>query len=184
MVACPKWLVEKAEFRCQIRNKRFTYRKAVNEPMIPNFSHIASSGRQIDSRDSRRGGGFYTVPCSPLAAPSTWLAPPSSTPPLADSRQFVCGYQQKSPTANGEAFQSGRPDLNRRPLRPERSALPNCATPRAVTIIEDAGWIARIWLGLNRAYFDGASTAGWEIRLIMTCLSSKTAVFMPTDPSC
>jgi len=25
---------------------------------------------------------------------------------------------------------SGWPDLNRRPLRPERSALPNCATPR------------------------------------------------------
>ncbi len=26
--------------------------------------------------------------------------------------------------------QSGRPDLNRRPLRPKRSALPVCATPR------------------------------------------------------
>ena len=25
---------------------------------------------------------------------------------------------------------SGRPDLNRGPLRPERSALPGCATPR------------------------------------------------------
>jgi hypothetical protein len=25
---------------------------------------------------------------------------------------------------------SGRPDLNRGPLRPERSALPSCATPR------------------------------------------------------
>src|SRR5215471_10164912 len=25
---------------------------------------------------------------------------------------------------------SGWPDLNRRPLRPERSALPSCATPR------------------------------------------------------
>ena len=25
---------------------------------------------------------------------------------------------------------SGRLDLNQRPLRPERSALPNCATPR------------------------------------------------------
>jgi hypothetical protein len=31
---------------------------------------------------------------------------------------------------------SGWPDLNRRPLRPERSALPSCATPRRITTID------------------------------------------------
>ena len=37
--------------------------------------------------------------------------------------------------ANSTTLQSGRPDLNRGPLRPERSALPGCATPRCEVII-------------------------------------------------
>src|SRR3954470_18353170 len=35
---------------------------------------------------------------------------------------------------------SGRPDLNRGPHRPERCALPGCATPREAAIIPDLGW--------------------------------------------
>ena len=34
---------------------------------------------------------------------------------------------------------SGREDLNLRPLRPERSALPGCATPRQEREITDTG---------------------------------------------
>jgi hypothetical protein len=36
-------------------------------------------------------------------------------------------------------FSSGRPDLNRGPHRPERCALPGCATPREAAIIPDRG---------------------------------------------
>src|SRR5262245_50039466 len=34
-------------------------------------------------------------------------------------------------------LQSGRPDLNRGPHRPERCALPGCATPRGAAIISE-----------------------------------------------
>ena len=37
------------------------------------------------------------------------------------------------------SIQSGRPDLNRGPHRPERCALPGCATPRESAIIPDRG---------------------------------------------
>src|SRR3954453_941363 len=42
-------------------------------------------------------------------------------------------------TPSWEAFSSGRPDLNRGPHRPERCALPGCATPREDSIIPDWG---------------------------------------------
>src|SRR3954453_5778268 len=38
--------------------------------------------------------------------------------------------QQRNPRRNAGPEQSGRPDLNRGPRRPERRALPGCATPR------------------------------------------------------
>ena len=39
---------------------------------------------------------------------------------------------------------SGRPDLNRRPPRPERGALPSCATSREV---ESVASPSPIWIG-------------------------------------
>ncbi len=43
----------------------------------------------------------------------------------------ACGWRvDGSREKSGERQWSGRLDLNQRPLRPERSALPNCATPR------------------------------------------------------
>jgi hypothetical protein len=43
-------------------------------------------------------------------------------------RRSHSGKQKHQSTYSGVL--SGRPDLNRGPLRPERSALPSCATPR------------------------------------------------------
>src|SRR6185312_13687526 len=40
-------------------------------------------------------------------------------------------------------IQSGRPDLNRGPHRPERCALPGCATPREERIVAEGGGAAR-----------------------------------------
>ncbi len=39
----------------------------------------------------------------------------------------------------GMRGESGRPDLNRRPLEPHSSALPGCATPRMHLIIAQRG---------------------------------------------
>jgi hypothetical protein len=43
----------------------------------------------------------------------------------------------------GEEAQSGRPDLNRGPHRPERCALPGCATPREERIVAEGGGVGR-----------------------------------------
>ena len=44
------------------------------------------------------------------------------------------GDTEKAASTNreGRLLGSGQPDLNRRPLRPERSALPDCAMPRLI----------------------------------------------------
>ena len=46
---------------------------------------------------------------------------------------------------SNEGFSSGRPDLNRGPHRPERCALPGCATPRGVGVLrkQPVGILAR-----------------------------------------
>ena len=57
--------------------------------------------------------------------PEIWGA----TPNLAASPRKA--ERKKSPGPNGPGdYRSGWRDLNPRPLRPERSALPSCATPR------------------------------------------------------
>ena len=63
-----------------------------------------------------RGGDFHSLPKKGL----------SNSPPPA---------QCTAPLNLSEAASiwSGRRDLNPRPLRPERSALPNCATPRGAS---------------------------------------------------
>ena len=58
---------------------------------------------------------------------SKWL--PVWLPKAPENDQAV-PTQHQEPPLNWEDFWSGWPDLNRRPLRPERSALPSCATPR------------------------------------------------------
>src|SRR5438876_8737507 len=47
--------------------------------------------------------------------------------------------QSKNPAFAG-FFESGRPDLNRGPHRPERCALPGCATPRRVAKYRRGPW--------------------------------------------
>ena len=68
------------------------------------------------------------------------LPPPSAAfgrshlPRLAAARRGRAGYYGEKPTGFPVGFSlwSGRPDLNRRPHRPERCALPSCATSRSV----------------------------------------------------
>src|SRR3990167_1513464 len=43
--------------------------------------------------------------------------------------QQICEYKHERAIRTGSVW-SGREDLNLRPLRPERNALPSCATPR------------------------------------------------------
>ena len=61
----------------------------------------------------------------------------SSQPPIGRSPMFCivvpCGEPEQKrppPTVKAAFGGSGQPDLNRRPRRPERRALPGCAMPR------------------------------------------------------
>src|SRR4051794_17056865 len=47
-------------------------------------------------------------------------------------------WTAESPAVAGLSELSGRPDLNRGPHRPERCALPGCATPRRAPSIDRA----------------------------------------------
>ena len=49
------------------------------------------------------------------------------------------GSARRAGSGGSCAFKSGRPDLNRGPHRPERCALPGCATPREERIVAEAG---------------------------------------------
>ena len=66
---------------------------------------------------------------APRLAPGT---PTKSGPPAADHQQPKTVYDVPRHRLRclDTSHWSGWPDLNRRPLRPERSALPSCATPR------------------------------------------------------
>ena len=83
---------------------------------------------------------FATCRSSPTSLSSTSVArfPISVTtftrlPPLLTELGNASGKEVAALCRNRAAFQSGCPDLNWGPLRPERSALPGCATPREVT---------------------------------------------------
>src|SRR5207247_6308702 len=58
----------------------------------------------------------------------------AALPPGRPSAAALCTAGRRGPrggTMGSPTTQSGCPDLNWGPLRPERSALPGCATPRA-----------------------------------------------------
>src|SRR5205823_8569766 len=69
-----------------------------------------------------------------------WAAMGTGTAPdrSADPRAAV-PENDESPATMGLSEQSGRPDLNRGPHRPERCALPGCATPRRAPSIDPRG---------------------------------------------
>ena len=50
---------------------------------------------------------------------------------------------------------SGWRDLNPRPLRPERSALPSCATARLATDVDITLWWWTMQIGMSRVLRDG-----------------------------
>ena len=86
---------------------------------------------------------------------------------LGDHRNDHPGHQhpehKRSPRTlpehcPGTSHESGWRDLNPRPLRPERSALPNCATPRATVEVyrlrpgpPNRGGEPRRWIGHTRS---------------------------------
>src|SRR5450755_2099060 len=59
------------------------------------------------------------------------LMPPRRSSPAATKR----------PRVSGAFLISGRPDLNRGPHRPERCALPGCATPRRRAAVSHSGGV-------------------------------------------
>ena len=83
----------------------------------PRTTSTARIARSLITRPP--SGGGYRDP-APLPAP------------MARSRRYA-------PLSRQPHRQSGRPDLNRRPHRPERCALPGCATPRRAGILGPGG---------------------------------------------
>ena len=95
----------------------------------PRPAGASAATRQQRKRHRARHDAASPTPASGRRIATHWAAPTSdATPESADRReeQAEQGNHVRSP--GGE---SGCPDLNWGPLRPERSALPGCATPRA-----------------------------------------------------
>ena len=85
-----------------------------------------------------------------LWQPEIWGA----TPNLAASPRKA--ERKKSPGPNGPGdYRSGWRDLNPRPLRPERSALPSCATARLATDVDITLWWWTMQIGMSRVLRDG-----------------------------
>ena len=68
-------------------------------------------------------------------APARARARRSVRPPPRRRARLVSWHRARSRLfATGHGWQSGRPDLNRGPRRPERRAIPGCATPRRIPV--------------------------------------------------
>ena len=111
----------------------------------PSAPRAFGSARRLEARPGPAAALGYRscpyaegVPCRrprvPQSARAAWSP---HHPPRPRSRPCAragsrSGYTHtKSPGPNGPGdYRSGWRDLNPRPLRPERSALPSCATPR------------------------------------------------------
>ena len=95
----------------------------------PSTPRAFGSARRLEARPGP--AARPRAPQSPRAAWSPHRPPRPRSRPCARAGSRS-GYEHtKSPGPNGPGDSpSGWRDLNPRPLRPERSALPNCATPR------------------------------------------------------
>ena len=76
---------------------------------------------------------------------------------------------------NGKRKWSGRQDSNLRPLHPQRSALPNCATARLKGINEAAPTASSSFGGPDPC-FGGKSPAEPEAELIFVVFTKKAHV--------
>ena len=70
--------------------------------------------------------------CARFARPAPWCSLDQGKSPKVRAEIEKAGVARSTPLPGkpGGSPKSGRRDLNPRPLRPERSALPNCATSR------------------------------------------------------
>ena len=95
----------------------------------PSAPRAFGSARRLEARPGP--AARPRAPQSPRAAWSPHRPPRPRSRPCARAGSRS-GYEHtKSPGPNGPGDSpSGWRDLNPRPLRPERSALPSCATPR------------------------------------------------------
>ena len=95
----------------------------------PSTPRAFGSARRLEARPGP--AARPRAPQSPRAAWSPHRPPRPRSRPCARAGSRS-GYEHtKSPGPNGPGDSpSGWRDLNPRPLRPERSALPSCATPR------------------------------------------------------
>ena len=100
-------------------------------------SRTSAGRRWTGSADRGSGVAAVSAPCGSGVARSTapapdraWSRAPPCTPLHGAGRGLmqggICTFTPLHPLPR----QSGRPDLNRGPHRPERCALPGCATPR------------------------------------------------------
>ncbi len=71
------------------------------------------------------------------------------------TRRAAKGAKNKDPSSMSDRSLSGRADLNRRPQRPERCALPSYATPRFSSIIPRTTAFANTALGTGGAFASG-----------------------------
>jgi hypothetical protein len=99
----------------------FTGRSSRPSPSLPNVSHVAAIDSELARSRAQLCSGFIGEKSkgSRRPRPYTYVPwPRSETAPLLTKSLQI------------RTNKSGRPDLNRGPHRPERCALPGCATPR------------------------------------------------------
>jgi hypothetical protein len=114
-------------------------------------AHIGHKARVlIRDRTAAAGAGYGSkslLTRTFLASPSPALRclcpnPARPTSPSPSKKPRICG-----------ALKSGRPDLNRGPHRPERCALPGCATPRIDPVFHRQGRMPRFARPPRQAHF-------------------------------
>ena len=96
---------------------------------------------KIPKGSAARGSGSARHPDHYLLDPRSILSSCASTRrrPARPRHRRSCAAAPPQPAVRRVEGQSGRPDLNRRPHRPERCALPGCATPRSKLPEADEG---------------------------------------------
>ena len=91
-------------------------------------------GRRIDDRErSRAASAFAGIPSMRIEGITTPRSCTYVPWPRSETAPLLTKPQQSATNT------SGRPDLNRGPHRPERCALPGCATPRMNPVCHSRG---------------------------------------------
>ena len=93
--------------------------------------HLAKARARIRLAKFRAAAGPKPGADPPMRSGEFLLAYGQTSRKLLPHCYLEAAPKQRNPRRSAASWQSGRPDLNRGPRRPERRALPGCATPRS-----------------------------------------------------